>query len=234
MKNDLSIYSEVAHEWWQEDGYYFRSLQNLTPFRLSLISEHLGNLKGQTVLDLGCGGGLISVPLLKQGALVTGIDQSAASIAVATEAAQGKGRFVVGDICSIDVPDSSVDCVLIVDVLDHIPHFARVIREAGRVLKAGGKLFIGTLNRTALAHFMTITLGETLGFIPRGTHDSKLFITPGELIETAALYNFRHLSTQGEWPVFFQTILRGAITLRKSSCCAVAYSAVFQKESHAQ
>lgn len=233
MRNDLTIYSKFAHEWWQQDGRYFRSLQNLTPFRLSLISELIGDLRDKVVLDLGCGGGLISVPLLDLGAQVTGIDLSAESIAVATAAANGRGCFKVGDICSLDIPTDSVDCVIIADVLDHVPHFAQSLREASRVLKRNGKLFVGTLNRTCISHFFTITLGETLGFIPKGTHDAKLFIKPNELIETAKLFGLSHLHTQGEWPLLIRTILDGAITLRKSSSTAIAYSAVFLKEAHA-
>ncbi len=233
MRNDLTIYSKFAHEWWQEDGFYFRSLQNLTPFRLSLITELVGDLKNKDVLDLGCGGGLISIPLISKGARVTGIDLSTESVAIASKVAEGKGHFMTGDICSLDLPSASMDCVLMLDVLDHVPHFAQAIREASRVLRDNGKLFIGTLNRNIIAHLLVVTLGETLGFIPKGTHDSKLFIKPEELIETCSLYGLRHLFIQGEWPVFFKTILDGAISLRKSNSTAVAYSAVFQKVSDA-
>jgi len=231
VRNDLTIYSKFAHEWWEKDGYYFRSLQNITPFRLLLIEELVGDLKDKKVLDLGCGGGLISIPLIEKGAQLNGIDISKESIEVARVASKGKGNFVVGDISSLNLSSESVDCVLIVDVLDHIPHFARVIREASRVLKKNGKLFVGTLNRTLIAHFFTITLGESLGFIPKGTHDSKLFITPKELIETAKLFGLIHVKTQGEWPVIFKTIFKGAITLRKSNSTAIAYSVLFQKNN---
>lgn len=233
MRNDLTIYSEYADEWWQKDGYHFRSLQNLTPFRLALIADFVGDLKDKTVLDLGCGGGLISIPLLEQGARVTGVDISAESVAVARNAAQGKGTFLVSDISSLELPSAYADCVLIVDVLDHIPHFARVLREASRVLKREGRLFVGTLNRTCLSHFFTITLGEGLGFIPRGTHDSKLFIKPEELIDTAGLFDLSHIATQGEWPMFARTVFDGAISLRRAASTAIAYSAVFQKTSDA-
>lgn len=234
MRNDLSIYSKFAHEWWQKDAFHFRSLQNLTPFRLSLISELVGDLKGKTVLDLGCGGGLISVPLLDTGALVTGIDLSEESIAAAKAASGGRGQFLVGDIRSLDLPAASFDCVLIVDVLDHVPQYAQVLREASRVIKNGGTLFVGTLNRTLLSRLLTITLAETLGFIPRGTHDFRLFIRPQELIENAKAFHFEHLATQGEWPVLIKTFIDGAISLRKSASTAVAYSAVFRKVTPSQ
>lgn len=232
-RNDLSIYSEYAHEWWTQGAPRFRSLQNLTPFRLSLIREFVGDLNGKSVVDLGCGGGLVSIPLLREGAQVTGVDQSAASIEAARKAAAGRGSFIVGDICSLDIDSGSVDCVLLVDVLDHIPHFAQALKEASRILRNGGKLFAGTLNRTSLSRFLTITLGESLGFIPSGTHDFRLFITPAELIDTAALYGLSCQKVQGEWPMFFETIFKRAICLRKSENLSVAYSAVFEKGQYA-
>ena len=234
MKNDLSIYSHYAHERWIAGSPRFRSLQNLTPFRLSLIEDCLGELKDKDVLDLGCGGGLISIPLIERGARLTGVDLSEESIKQAITASKGRGRFIVGDVTLLDIEANSVDYVLIVDVLDHVQDFARVLLEASRVLKPGGRLFVGTINRTPIAHLLTITLGETLGFIRKGTHDSKLFIKPNELIEAARRYDLKLLNIIGEWPVFFETLLKGAITLRRSKSTAVAYSAVFEKEVNAQ
>ncbi len=229
MQNDLTIYSKFAHEWWEDGAPRFRSLQNLTPFRLSLIEELIGELRGKKVLDLGCGGGLIAIPLLKKGVSVVGIDISKESIAAAKRAANGDGEFFVGDITSIDLPAQQFDCVLIADVLDHIPKYENVLREAERLLRPGGKLFVGTLNRTFISWFLTIFLGETLGFIPKGTHDHALFIKPDELIEAAKQFNLDLVHVQGEWPLFFKTIIRRAITLKKSGSVAVAYSIVFEK-----
>ncbi len=229
MRNDLTIYSRYAHEWWIKGAPHFRSLQNLTPFRLALIDEFVGDLSGKKVLDLGCGGGLISVPLIERGAIVTGIDQSNESIKAAQIASHGRGTFVTGDIHKLNIDSGTMDCVILADVLDHIPHFGRVLREASRTLRKGGRLFAGTLNRNQLSHFLTITLGESLGFIPKGTHNSQLFIRPHELKETAGLCGLECKKLQGEWPVFFETILRRAITLRRSKSLLVAYSAVFEK-----
>jgi 2-polyprenyl-6-hydroxyphenyl methylase/3-demethylubiquinone-9 3-methyltransferase len=233
-QNDLTIYSRHADEWWVKGAPHFRSLQNITPFRLSLIAELVGDLNGKQVLDLGCGGGLISIPLLQGGAVLTGVDLSKESIEVARIAARGQGKFSVGDVRRLPIDSESFDCVLLVDVLDHIPHFAQALREASRVLRSGGKLFVGTLNRTFLARFLAIRLGEGLGFIPKGTHDFRLFITPAELLDTARLYGLECRGCQGEWPVFLRTISRRAITLKKSKSLSVAYSAVFEKVGYAQ
>jgi 2-polyprenyl-6-hydroxyphenyl methylase / 3-demethylubiquinone-9 3-methyltransferase len=229
MQNDLTIYTKFANEWWEPSSPRFRTLQNLTPLRLSLIEELVGDLKNREVLDLGCGGGLISVPLLKMGAKVTGVDQCPASIEIVQSITNLKDSFFVGDATQLVFQPESFDVVLLADVLDHIPNYAKVLEEVSRVLKPNGLLFVGTINRNPIAHFLTVTVAENLGYIPKGTHDPKLFIKPKELIAEAERCGFHCLKIQGEWPEFFQTIKRKAITLRRSSTKMVAYSAVFKK-----
>lgn len=230
VANDLEIYSKFAHEWWTSGAPRFRSLQNLTPFRLEIIREFFGEFEGKRIVDLGCGGGLLSVPLLDNRADVIGVDMSAASIEAARAAARGRGKFIVGDIRSVSLPAGCADYVLLADVLDHIPTFIDALREASRLLKMGGGLFVGTINRSLLGWFFSIFLGESLGYIPRGTHDFKLFIKPAELIEAAGRCGLRCIRIQGEWPEIFRTLSRRAITLRRSSSQQVAYSALFIKE----
>jgi 2-polyprenyl-6-hydroxyphenyl methylase / 3-demethylubiquinone-9 3-methyltransferase len=227
--NDLSIYSNYANEWWQPGAPRFRSLQRITPFRLELISELIGSVAGKHVVDLGCGGGLLSIPLIKSGALVTGVDISAESVAVAKKQADGRGEFLVSDIVSLPISDNSADIVLLADVLDHIPQFVKALREAVRILKPSGKLFVGTINRTWSAWFFAIFLGETLRLIPPGTHDYRLFIKPNELISAAEQLGLKLLAIQGESPEILPTIGRWAISLKKSNSLSVAYSVVFQK-----
>lgn len=229
MSNDLTIYSNFAHEWWDPHAPHFRTLQNLTPFRLSLIEELIGDLGNKKVADLGCGGGLIAVPLINKGAYVTGIDLSAESIEVAKKASEGKGEFFVGDVCNLSLAAHSFDAVLMVDLLDHIPNYPHALNVAANLLRPGGKLFVGTINRTPLAWISAILLGEGLNFIPKGTHKFDLFIKPHELIKAAEKTGLQLLKLQGEWPLVFSTIKRRAITLRKSNSCAIAYSCAFEK-----
>lgn len=230
IRNDLTIYSEYASEWWEPGAPRFRSLQALTPFRIELIRSLLGSQQGKFVLDIGCGGGLISKPMIEQGALVAGIDLSPESIAAARAACAGQGDFKVGDARKLPFGDRSFDTVLMADLLDHIPDYPMALAEAARVLKPGGRLFVGTINRNLWSAFVTVTVAESLRLIPPGTHDPKLFIKPVELVSSAKVQGFSLVSMQGEAPLFWKTLLKWAIHLRRSGSLAVAYSAVFEKQ----
>lgn len=232
--NDLSIYSEYAHEWWIPGSPRFGSLQNITPFRLALIREWCGGIEGKDIFDLGCGGGLLAVPLIQEGARVVGIDQSERSVAVAGAAAAGSGTFACGDICSVPFPSQSADLVLLADVLDHIPSYPQALREAARLLRPGGKLFVSTLNRTWIGRLLTVVLGEGLRLIPPGTHDHRLFLKPEEIVSVATSLGLDTCHLQGEWPDFIQTIRHWSITLRKSRSTAVAYCLLFHKRTDEQ
>jgi len=186
-------------------------------------------MSGRTVYDLGCGGGLIAVPLLEMGADVVGVDLSAPSIAAAQQAAAGRGRFLVADVCAVPLPEGSADVVLLADVLDHVPDFPRALGEAARLLKPGGRLFVGTLNRTVWAYLGAIALGEGLRLIPPGTHRYSMFIRPHELRTAAERCGLKWCETFGESVSVFETIRRWAITLQHGKSCALAYSMTFVK-----
>ncbi len=227
--NDLTIYSEYADEWWLPGSPRFRSLQNLTPFRLSLIRQHIGEVKGLRILDLGCGGGLVAIPLLNQGAEVVGCDISGESIAAATRAANGRGEFLRCDAREIPFSDESFDHVLLMDLVDHIPDYGKALQEAARVVKPGGKVFVGTINRTYTSKFFAIILGEGLGLIPKGTHSHSMFIKPHELIAAASVAGLSVFARQGERIQFFRTLTKWAISMERGRSDSVAYSIVFTK-----
>jgi 2-polyprenyl-6-hydroxyphenyl methylase / 3-demethylubiquinone-9 3-methyltransferase len=227
--NDLTIYTRFADQWWEPRAAPFRSLQNLTPFRIEMIRELCGSLEGKTVFDLGCGGGLISLPLLDSGSNVIGIDQSAKSIEVARAKANGRGTFLAGDIRDVRFPDQSADIVLLADVLDHLPDYPRALAEASRLVRRGGRVFCGTINRTVQALFGAIVLGEGLRLIPRGTHQYRLFVRPDELQAAAEQTGLRFLRCQGERVRLIETIRRWAITLERGRSVKLAYSMVFER-----
>lgn len=229
IANDLSIYSDYADEWWKSGSPRFKSLHNITPFRLNIIYSNLGSLNKLKVADLGCGGGLISIPLINDGALVTGVDISQESIECAKLASKDGGNFICSDIRNTPLSSESFDVVLLADVLDHIKDFDRVLKEAFRILKPGGRMFVGTINRTFRSWFFAIFLGEGLKLIPPGTHDRRLFIKPYELIEEASRVGFTFQKIQGETPNILATIKSNAISLRLSKSLSLAYSAFFQK-----
>ena len=185
MRNDLSIYRTYAPNWWDGSQRFLRLLHNLVPARLTYFDGVVGTWHGMTVLDLGCGGGFMSEALLKRGATVIGIDPIAAAVeaAMAHAAEEGLGiDYRVGGGEAIPLADRSVDCVVCVDVLEHVADLDRVLDEVARVLKPGGLFLFDTINRTMLAAFVIVHVGESvLGLLPRGTHDPAKFIKPSEL-----------------------------------------------------
>lgn len=227
--NDLTIYSRYAKEWWEAGSPRFRSLQQITPFRLQLIRELCGSMNNREVVDLGCGGGLISVPLLGENASVIGVDLSVPSIQAAMIAANGRGRFIHADITAVPLPDNSADLVLLADVLDHIPAYPKALSEAARIARPGGAVFVSTLNRTLKSWVFAILLGEGLRLVPPGTHAHELFISPLELQHAAAAVGLTLESAQGEAPKIWATVRNWAVTFGKSASCDVAYVMLFRK-----
>lgn len=193
IRNNLAIYDEVADEWWSDDIRWVRTLKNLVPGRLAWFDRHI-DWSGKTVLDLGCAGGFMAEALAEKGARVTGIDPAAQAIEAARAHAKLTGhdiRYDVGVGESLPYDDAGFDCVVCVDVLEHVQDLDQVLREVARVLKPEGIFLFDTINRNPLARLATITVAEDiLGLLPKGTHDPEMFIKPGELrsaLERAAL-----------------------------------------------
>jgi len=229
VANDLAIYEDFASEWWNPRAPRFRSLQHMTPFRLTVLREWLGDLRGRNVLDLGCGGGLLAVPLSQAGAHVTGIDQSVRSLQEAQLRATPDTRFMAGDIRAVPLPDGTFDVVLLADVLDHLPDYSTALSEAARLLRPGGQLFVSTINRTFWSWLFAIVLGEGLRLIPPGTHDHSLFITPTELTCAAKKYGLIQERVAGEHVRIIPTVWRWAITMRRGRSLKVGYTALYRK-----
>jgi len=224
------MYTDYAHEWWNDKNSKFRSLQRISKFKIELINEWIGDVSGLNIVDLGCGGGLISIPLIEMGANLTGIDISDTSIKVAIKKSKLGGKFFVRNIKNTELPDDSSDLVILADVLDHIEDYPKILEEASRITKKGGLIFVSTINRTILSKIFALYLGEGFGFIPKGTHDYKLFIRPHELINNAKLFGLKQIKIQGEFPKVFSTLIAHAICFRKSTTQALAYSILFQKD----
>jgi 2-polyprenyl-6-hydroxyphenyl methylase / 3-demethylubiquinone-9 3-methyltransferase len=173
-------FSAHADDWWEPKGSY-RALHGYTAARLRFITAATGDLSGKSVLDIGCGAGLLCEPLARAGALVTGLDATAASLAAA-KAHQGslKIRYILGEAADLR---EQFDVVVASEVLEHVADAQAFLADASARLKPGGVLVLSTLNRTLPSLLLGVIAAEhILGLAPKGTHHWQKFRTPAEVI----------------------------------------------------
>ena len=217
-------------DWWDEGARAFASLRSVTTFRLELLRRWLPQgFAGRTVVDLGCGGGLLAVPLAREGAHVVGLDLAAKALRAARAQQPERLLAAQADLQELPLAERSADVVLLADVLEHVDDPAAVVAQAARVLRPGGALFVNTIHRTLRSRLFAITLGEGLGFIPRGTHQWRKFVRPDELDTMARTAGLVRVRRAGEAPRLWATLRAGAVVLRPSKSLAVGYAALFQK-----
>ncbi len=233
--NDLDLYEREAESWWDPTSHAFRSLHAVNSFRLRLLAEWLGTqFTGRTVVDLGCGGGLLAKFFVDSGARVIGLDISPSSARVASKHV-APATFVCADVLRAPIQDGVADVVLLSDVVEHVTDPARAVAEAARILRPGGVCFVSTLNRTWKARVFGVWLAEGLGLVPCGTHDARLFVTPSELSTWAAGDGLHVERLQGESLAWAATIRRWTVTLQRSTDTRVTYCASFRKDlAHVQ
>ncbi len=212
--NDLTLYDRHARSWWDHGHAFARSLREVNRLRLLLVRQRLGGrLRGMTVVDLGCGGGLFAEPLAGDGARVLGLDLSAASLVVAAGHARPPAPgYLRGDARRVPLAEGCAGLVLCADLLEHVEDWRQVLAQAARLLAPGGEIFITTVNAGWRARLLVVTLGEGLGLVPRGTHDAARFIAPQQLIAAAAALGLECCGRCGLMP----DLLRTALTLRLS------------------
>jgi 2-polyprenyl-6-hydroxyphenyl methylase/3-demethylubiquinone-9 3-methyltransferase len=181
--NDLALYDRHAGDWWDAGSRFAASLHALNEVRLQEVRERVGASFRGLAVDLGCGGGLLAEPLARAGATVVGVDLSGASVREARRHGSGVGslHYARGDALRAPLPDGIAELVLCADVLEHVPRWPDVVAEAARLLRPGGLFYVNTISRTWRGRALSIWLGEGLGFVPRGTHDHRLFVRPEEL-----------------------------------------------------
>lgn len=233
LRNDLDLYERHSEEWWLESSRAFRSLRATKAHHLDYLRRKLPLKSGpRRIVDLGCGGGLLSVPFAERDDVVVGADISAGSVAAAQHAGEAqrlRARFVRADARSAPLRDGCADLVLLSDVLEHVADPRALFVEAARLVRPGGHLFTNTINRTLRARLLAVTLAEGLGLVPRGTHDPELFVEPGLLCEAASSCGLAVVDLEGEAPRLARTVRTWTVHLRASRSLAVSYCGLFHR-----
>jgi len=183
---EIEKFSALAHKWWDPNSE-FRPLHEINPLRLGYINN-IVPLSGKTVLDVGCGGGILSEALAGAGATVTGIDLADKSLSVAKlhlleSGKQVEYRKVAVEVLAEERP-AHYDVVTCMEMLEHVPDPAAVVAACAKLVKPNGHVFFSTLNRNPKSYLFAIIGAEyVLNLLPRGTHDYAKFIKPSELAQ---------------------------------------------------
>ena len=182
---ELAKFSDLAHRWWDTESD-FRPLHQINPLRLDWI-DGLAALAGKRVLDVGCGGGILSDAMARRGANVLGIDLAGKALKVAQlhalEASTPRVEYreVAAEALADEMP-GSFDVVTCMEMLEHVPEPASVVAACSRLVRPGGWVFFSTINRNPKAFLFAIVGAEhLLSLLPKGTHEYAKFIRPSEL-----------------------------------------------------
>ncbi|MCG5495056.1 bifunctional 2-polyprenyl-6-hydroxyphenol methylase/3-demethylubiquinol 3-O-methyltransferase UbiG [Ectothiorhodospira variabilis] len=182
---EIAKFDEMAHRWWDPEGEC-RPLHEINPLRLDYIDERTGGLQDQKVLDVGCGGGLLSEAMARRGARVMGIDMGENALGVARLHLLESGlevdyRQTSAEALAAEMP-GQFDVVTCMEMLEHVPDPGSVLDACARLLKPGAHLCVATLNRTPKSFAMAILGAEYLmRMLPPGTHEYARFIRPSEM-----------------------------------------------------
>ncbi len=223
---EIAKFSKLANDWWDVNGP-LRTLHDMNALRLNYILNHTP-LAGLNVLDVGCGGGLLSEGMALHEARVLGIDLDEKSIAVAQKHAITSNLNISYQCTAIETlcqqQTHQFDVITCLEMLEHVPDPAQIIQSCAQLLKPNGFLYLSTINRNIKSYGLAIVAAEyILGLLPRGTHDFERFIKPSELTAwcRAADLSSRHLQGLEYQPFKRQT--------RFCDDLSVNYIALFQK-----
>jgi 2-polyprenyl-6-hydroxyphenyl methylase/3-demethylubiquinone-9 3-methyltransferase len=188
-QHEIAKFESIAERWWDTEGE-FKPLHDINPLRLDFINDKCQGLFGKQVLDIGCGGGILTESMAKLGAKATGIDMGQEPLNVAKLHSLESGVQV--DYQKIPAEDfaeqnpESFDVVTCMEMLEHVPDPASIIHAVAKLAKPGAHVFFSTLNKTAKAYLLAIVGAEKLlKMVPEGTHDHDKFIRPSALINMA-------------------------------------------------
>ena len=200
--DEIAKFSQIADKWWDKNGE-FKPLHDINPLRLGYI-DLFAQLAGKRVLDVGCGGGILSESMAKRGAAhVTGIDMAEKSLQTAQAHAAAEGVDNIDYRC-IRVEDlaaeqpHSFDVVTCMEMMEHVPDPAAIVKACSELVKPDGMVFFSTINRNPKSYLHLIVGAEyVLNFVPKGTHDWQKFITPAELARMARQAELDVVDTRG-------------------------------------
>ena len=202
-KLEIAKFSKIAAEWWSPNGK-FKPLHKFNPIRIKYLKENIiehfklkqtnSPLKGLNILDIGCGGGLLSEPITRLGAKVTAIDASKKNIQVAKFHAK-KNNLKINYLCSSPEKlnlNKKFDVVLNMEIVEHVEDLNFFIKKSSNLLKKNGLMFIATLNKTFKSYVLAIIGAEyVLRWLPIGTHDWEKFVKPDNLVSLAINSNLK-------------------------------------------
>ncbi|MDB5987268.1 MAG: ubiG [Nevskia sp.] len=187
--DEISRFEALAAQWWDAHGD-MAPLHVINPVRLRYIEQRSGSLRSKTVLDVGCGGGILTEALAQAGAIALGIDLAKASIDVAIEHARDQAirvdyRCISTEELAAETP-ARFDLVCCMEMLEHVPDPAQTIAACAQLTKPGGHVILSTINRNPKSYALMIVAAEyALRLVPRGTHEYAKFIRPSELLRWA-------------------------------------------------
>ena len=208
-KKEIEKFSRMAEEWWDVEGK-FKPLHKFNPIRIEYIKESvienfkLQNneklpLNGINLLDIGCGGGLLSEPMCRLGATVTGIDASAKNIEIAKIHAK-KNNLNINYICTSPekIQKEKFDVILNMEIVEHVENVDLFLNSSSSLLKKNGLMFVATINKTLKSYFFAIIGAEyILRWLPIGTHEWEKFIKPDDLKNILSKFDMTMIKTDG-------------------------------------
>ncbi len=208
-KKEIDKFSKIADEWWDPEGK-FKPLHKFNPIRIKYIKENIINnfklknkskpLSGIKILDIGCGGGLLSEPMSRMGANVTGIDASDKNIKIAKLHSK-KNKLKINYLCSSPEKlktEKKFDVILNMEIVEHVEDVDFFLKSCSKLLKKNGLMFVATINKTLKSYVFAIVGAEyILRWLPIGTHEWEKFVKPEDLKKILMKYNLSQNKLEG-------------------------------------